>query len=155
MGPKWPICLEQIFLYKPLLLLSSICWPFSLCKIQKDSYSGSRVIVVWCIFYYMMFMCGCQIGVNVPFLGPKWSIYSNFFLENYKYHFHLPISPFQSAKFFKKSSSGSRVMRIHNFWAQNGPFPQMRLFSENLLIRLVSFIHSYLHAKNWSQILIY
>ena len=46
-------------------------------------------------------------------------------------------------------------MRMRNFWAQNGPFPQMRIFSENLLMSLVSFIHPYLHAKNQSQILIY
>ena len=32
-------------------------------------------------------------------------------------------------------------MRMYNFWAQNGPFPQMRIFSENLLKSLVSFIH--------------
>ena len=55
----------------------------------------------------------------------------------------------------KNSSSGSRVMRMRNFWAQNSPFPQMRIFSENLLMSLVSFIHAYLHAKNQSQILIY
>ena len=77
------------------------------------------------------------------------------FLENYYYHSHLPISPFHCAKFKKNSSSGSRVMRMRNFWAQNGPFPQMRIFSENLLMSLVSFIHAYLHAKNQSQILIY
>ena len=47
-------------------------------------------------------------------------------------------------------------MRISNFWAQNGPFPQMRIFfSENLLMSLVSLIHAYLHAKNQSQIFIY
>ena len=47
-------------------------------------------------------------------------------------------------------------MRMRNFWAQNGPFPQMIFFSsENLLISLVSFIHAYLHAKNQSQILMY
>ena len=30
-----------------------------------------------------------------------------------------------------------------------------QIFSENLLMSLVSFIHAYLHAKNQSQILIY
>ena len=49
----------------------------------------------------------------------------------------------------------SRVMRMRHFWAQNGPFPQMIIFSENLLTSLVSTIHAYLHAKNQSQILIY
>ena len=46
-------------------------------------------------------------------------------------------------------------MRMRRFWAQNGPFTQMRTFSENLLISLVvSFIHAYRNAKNQSQILI-
>ena len=37
---------------------------------------------------------------DAPFLGPKWSFASNnFFLENYYYHSHLPISPFHCAKF--------------------------------------------------------
>ena len=55
----------------------------------------------------------------------------------------------------QNSSCGSRVMWMRNFCAQNGPFPQMRIFSENLLMSLVSFIHAYLHAKNQSQVLIY
>ena len=46
-------------------------------------------------------------------------------------------------------------MRMRNFWAQNGPIPQSRIFSENLLMSLVSFIHAYLHAKNQRQIFIY
>ena len=51
-----------------------------------------------------------------------------FFWENYYYHSHLPISPFHWAKFKNNSSRRSRVMRMCNFWAQNGPFPQMRFF---------------------------
>ena len=38
-------------------------------------------------------------------------------------------------------------MRMCNFWAQNGPFPQMMIFSKNLLMSLVSFIHAYPHAQ--------
>ena len=34
-----------------------------------------------------------------------------------------------------------------NFWAQNGPFVQIRIFPENLLINLVSFIQAYLSSK--------
>ena len=56
---------------------------------------------------------------------------------------------------FKKILPAYPVMRMRNFWTQNGPFPQMRFFSENLLMSLVSFIHAYLHDKNQSQILIY
>ena len=53
---------------------------------------------------------------------------ANFFLENYFYHFHLPIGLFHFSKLKKNPSSRSRVMTMCNFWAQNGPFPQMRIF---------------------------
>ena len=46
-------------------------------------------------------------------------------------------------------------MRMCNFWAQNGPFPQIRNFSENLLMGRIPFIHAYLHAKNQNQRFIY
>ena len=47
-------------------------------------------------------------------------------------------------------------MSMCHFWAQNGPFTQMKFFfPENLLIRLVPFIHAHHHAKNQSQVLIY
>ena len=41
-------------------------------------------------------------------------------------------------------------MRIHHFWAQNGPFAHKRFFffSEKLLISLAPFIHAYQHGKN-------
>ena len=55
-----------------------------------------------------------------------WAIF--FKSTSHCYYFHLPIGPFHCAKFKKNSYSRSRVMRMHNFWAQNGPFPQMRIF---------------------------
>ena len=49
-GPKMAhLSWTKFFWYKPLLLLSSTYWPFSLCKIFKNSYSRSRV----------MRMCNC------------------------------------------------------------------------------------------------
>ena len=57
-----------VFWYKPLLLLSSTYWRFSLCIILKNSYSGSR------------------------------------------------------------------VMRMHYFWAQNSPFAPNKIFLAKLLI---------------------
>ena len=94
---------------------------------------------------------------DVPFLGPKWSICpkQKRFCKIINIILIYLLAPFIVQDFKRKSSSGSRVMRMRNFWAQNGPFPQMRIFSENLLMSLVSFIHAYLHAKNQSQILIY
>ena len=118
---------------------------FIVQNLKKFFYSRSRIITM----HYFWTQ-------NGPF-SP------NFVLENYYYHSHLPFRPFYCAKCKQNSSSRSRVMRMckstvmrmYNFWAQNGPFPQMRILSENLLMSLVSFIHAYLHAKNQSQILIY
>ena len=39
-------------------------------------------------------------------------------------------------------------MRMHHFRAQNSPFAQMRIFSENLLISLAPFIHAYLRVSH-------
>ena len=84
---------------------------------------------------------------DTPFLGPNWSICPKLFLESYYYHCHLPISPFHCEKCYKNSCRRSRVIRMCNFWAQNGPFPQMKIFSENLLMSLISFIHAYYMLK--------
>ena len=44
-GPKMAhLSWTKFFWYKPLLLLSSTYWPFSLCKIFKNSYCESRVM---------------------------------------------------------------------------------------------------------------
>ena len=39
-----PLVMNKFFWYKPLLLLSSTYWPFSISKILKNSCSGSRVM---------------------------------------------------------------------------------------------------------------
>ena len=76
-GSKIPqFVLNKFFWHKPLLLLSSTYWPFSLCTILKNS------------------------------------------------------------------SSRSRVMRMCNVWAQNGPFPWMRIFFRKSLNE-PCFFHSY------------
>ena len=66
------------------------------------------------------------------------------------------LAPFIVQNFKKNSSSGSRVMKMRNFCAQNGPFPQMGIFfPEILLMNIVSFIDAYLDAKKKIQISIY
>ena len=83
-GPKMAhLSWTKFFWYKPLLLLSSTYWPFSMCKTLKNSYSGSRVI--------RMRHFWAQNGPVAP------NIF--FFLENYQCHSHLAISPFHCAKF--------------------------------------------------------
>ena len=137
LGPKWPICPEQTFFGK------NHCYYFHLpigpfhCAKFKNILTAD--LALWrCTNFWTQ---------NGPFAPSK------AFLENYYYHFYLPISPFHCAKFKKNSSSRSRVMRMCIFWAQNYPFPP--IFSENLLMSLVSFIHAYLHVRNQSQIFIF
>ena len=50
----------------------------------------------------------------------------------------------------KNSSSGSRVMRMRNFWAQNDPFPQMRIFLKKTVNEPCSF-HSCLSTCQKSK----
>ena len=132
------IKLPQIifFLEKQLIKFSCTYWPLSFCKILKK------------------FLGPIQSYKDVPFLGPKWPICyeQNLFVQTIFITFIYLLALFITQnlkKFFQQ------ISRMHNFWAQNGPFPQIRIFSENLLMSLVSFIHAYLHAKNQSQILIY
>ena len=123
-------------------------------------------------------------------------VMNNFFLvQTITITFIYLLALFVVQNLKKKSYSGSRVMRMRHFWAQNGPFapnkffwkiikitliyllapfiaqnflkillvdpglwgcaisgPKMRIFSENLLMSLVSFIHAYLYAKNQTEI---
>ena len=137
MGPKQPIFPEQNFLVQNIVITFIYILVLSIVQNLKK------------------FLRLIQNYDDAPFLGPKWSICPKqffFLLEIYYHHSHLPISPFHYVKFKKDSSS--RVMSMCNLWVQNGPFPQIRIFLENLLMSLVSFIHAYLHARNQSQILI-
>ena len=77
-----------------------------------------------------------------------------FFFGKLLISFWSTYQPLSLCKILKNSTSRSRVMRIHNFWAKMAYFPKWEFFSENLLTSLVSFMHAYLHAKNQSQILI-
>ena len=59
---------------------------------------------------------------------PKMTPEQIFFGTNHYYYLHLPIAPFHCAKFLKKFYSRSRVMRMHHFWAQNGPYASNNFF---------------------------
>ena len=91
-----------------------------------------------------------------PFLGPQWPICpkQKSFSKIINIILIYLLAPF-IVQNFKKILPVDPELRMRKFWRQNGPFSQIRIFSENLLMSLVSFIHAYLHAKNQSQILIY
>ena len=139
-------------------------------RAQDDPFVLNKIFLVQTIiitFIYLLalfivqnlkkFLQQIQSYEDAPFLGPNWSICPKqffFFWKIINIVLIYLLAPF-IVQNFKKILPADPVMRMCNFWAQNGPFPQMRIFSENLLMSLVSFIHAYLHAKNQSQILIY
>ena len=108
-----PFVLNNFFWYKPLLLLSSTCWLFSLCKIYK------------------IFLQRIQRYEDRSFLGPKWSICSKqFFFENYSYHFHLTISPFQCAKFQKNFPADPVLWGCAIFGPKKTHLPKWEIFQK-------------------------
>ena len=106
-------------------------------------------IYILALFIVKNFFKNYHSGSRVAF-APNKNI-----LENYYYHFHLPIRPFYCGKFKKKFIQPIQSHEDVQFLDPKLPISQMRVFSENLLMSLVSFIHAYLHAKNQNQILIY
>ena len=89
---------------------------------------------------------------NVPFSGPQMANLSCFFFflaQTIIITFIYLLAPFILQNFIKSLTADPKL------WAQNGPFTQTRIFSENLLISLVPFTHVYIQAKNQSEILIY
>ena len=129
----------NFFFWKKLLIsFSSTYWPLSFCKILKKLLEP------------------IQSYEDVPFSGPKYPnlSWAKFFGTNHYYYYHLPIGPFHWAKFKKNSYSRSKVMRMRNFWAQNGPFPWMRIFLSKP-VNEPCFFHSYLSTCQKSKSNIY
>ena len=89
---------------------------------------------------------------DVPFLGPKWPICSNFFfLKNINIVLIYLLAPFIVQH--SKKNLRSRVKRMCNFWVQNDPFPQIRIFFRKP-VKEPCFFHSCLftHQKSKSHI---
>ena len=101
----------------------------------------------------------------MPFSVPKWQIYCE---QNIFWHEPLLLqeifwkkllisfpSTYWPLSLCKISKKFLQQIQSYDDVPFLGPFTQMRIFPENLLISLVSFTHAYLHAKNQNQILIY
>ena len=103
------LCWTKFFWYKTLLLLSSTYWPFS--KFKKILIADPEL---W----------GCAI------FGPKMVDLAGpiFFLKIINIILIYLLAPFTVQNLKKKSSSGSTVTRMRNFWAQNSPFPKWEFF---------------------------
>ena len=85
----------------------------------------------------------------MPFSSPKWPICpeQHFFGTNHYYYFHLTIGPFHCAKFLKNFCSGSRVMRMCHFWAQNGPFAPKKFLEKIINIIFIYLLAPFIEKK--------
>ena len=118
LGPKWPICPENFFWYKPLLLLSSTYWPFSLCKILKKFLEPIQSCEM-CHFW----------DQNGPF------VLKIFFGTNHYCYFHLPIGLFHCAKLKKKILQLIQSYEDAPFWGPKWSIcPDQFIFFGKLLI---------------------
>ena len=122
----------KFFWHKPLLLLSSTYWPFSLCKILKNSYNGSSY-------------------EDVPIFGTKWSICPKqiFFWKIINIILNYPLASF-IVRNLKTILPADPELWGAQFLSPKWAFLQ----SENFIRKPVSFIQAYLHPKNRSQMLI-
>ena len=112
LGPKWPICSEQIFLVQTILLPSSTYWQFSVCKIfKKHSCSRSRVMRTHTFWI--------QNGSFAPI----------FFLEKImNIIFIYPLTPFVVINLKKILKADPGLWRCTIFWVINGSFATIRIF---------------------------
>ena len=112
-GPKWPICPEQIFFGTNHYYYFHLpIGPFHCAKFKKILTADPEL---W----------GCAI------FGPKMvHLYQTIFFVWKIINIILIylLAPFIAQNFLKNSSSVSRVIRMCNFWPQNCPFPQMKMF---------------------------
>ena len=116
----------NFFLQKQLIKLSFTYWPLSICKILKK------------------LLGSMQSNECMPFSDPKWSICheKKFFSTNHYYYFNYLLDLFM-CKVQKNSYSRSRVTRMRNFRALNGPFTQMIFFFFRKPVNEPCFFHSF------------
>ena len=129
----------KFFWYKLLLLLSSSYWPFSLCKIKKNCYNGSRVMRMHHFWAQNGTICPTQI----------------FFLKIINIILIYLLLPFIVQNFKKILPADPELWELAIFGPKMAHFPIWAFKKKkNLLMSLVSLICVYLYSTNESQILI-
>ena len=154
------------FWYKPLWLLSSTYWPFSLWKILKSSYSGSfaqnnffcKIITIMFIYLLAPFILqnfkkilpsdpelwGCAIfGPKMsPF--PKWE----FFQKSCLWASFLLFMPIYMPKIKFRYYSISEILMIKEYWDLIGPKPFLSLTWKIDFFQACSFCRMLINHKN-------
>ena len=120
--PQMKFLLKKTLTFSNFNKFSCTYQPLSFCKIFKK------------------FLGLIQSYEDVPFLSPKWPTCPEqiFFWHKSLLLLSSTYWPFSLCKIFKNSYCESRVMRMHHFWAQNGPFAPNKFFFGKLLISFSS-----------------
>ena len=126
---KWTIRPEQLFSAHGVIITFIYLLALYIPQNLKNSYNKSRVVRM-CHFW----------AQNPPFATD--------FLKKLLISFASTDQPFLLYKILKKFFQRIQSYEDVQFLGQNGPFSQMSIFSENLLISLVSCIHAYLNRQN-------
>ena len=110
----------KFFWYKPLLLLSSTYWPFSMCKILQK------------------FLQRIQSYKDASFLGPKWFICpKQFFLEKKKLSFASAYWPLSFCKIFKKFLEPIQSYEDVPFSGPKWPICPEQFFGKTIIITFI------------------
>ena len=127
---------NYFFSQKTLIKFSCTYQPLSFCKIFKK------------------FLGLIQSYEDVPFLSPKWPTCPEqiFFWHKSLLLLSSTYWPFSLCKIFKNSYCESRVMRMHHFWAQNGPFAPNNFFWKIINIILIYLLAPFI-VQNFKKIL--
>ena len=126
-------CTKCFFLKKQLKKFWCTYWLLSFCKISKK------------------FLGAIQIYENVLFLGPQLAHLpcTNFFWYKPLLLLSSIYWPFLLCKILKNSYSRSRVMRMHHFWAQNGPFAPNKFCFWKIINIILIYLLAPLIGKNF------
>ena len=133
MGPKWPICPEQLFF-----------------GTDPYYYHHLPIGTFQCAKFLQKFLQQLQSHEDTSILNPKWFLCPKqvFFGKKYEHYFYIHTGPCYCEKFLKNSYSGSRVIKMHHFLGHEWLIcNNENFFSENLSITLVPFIRACLNAK--------
>ena len=135
LGPTWPICPEQnFFVTNHYYYFHQPISPFHCAKFNKNITADPEL--------WGYAILGPKM-VHLPQIFFFWELLISFLST-------ILLAPFIGQNLKKILTANPELWRCMIF----GP-KMARIFSRNLLMSLVFFIHAYLHAKNQNQILIY
>ena len=124
------------------LKMAHLLWP-NFFWVQTIVITFTYLLVLFIVQNFKKSWQRIQSYDNAPFLYPKLTICPK---KYFPISFWCVYYPLSLCKIKKNSSSGSRVMRMCNFWTQNVSFPQKRVVFFRKPGNESCFFHSSLSA---------